>query len=239
MKNRYILGSLGIILFFTIIFAGSGGWYIVSNPIDNNPEAVWSAKGDSDASYEIRYSYLDRTEWISSTTLTSDSVDDYDPNLVFDSNGNRKVIWWADEDYDRIKYSASPASGGSWSDPIIVSNPSENCRYPSIVVHESKVHISYERINSSGDRSVLTSSEEGLTPWPENHVALTQRTANLLTRMHSVAGHLWVDWIDSDSDIGYSQFIGGTWESPQYESYSGEDDIVDARQRIRQAIVGN
>ncbi len=51
MKKIYILA---VFLFFTLIFAGYGGWYIVSNPTNENPEAVWSAKGICDSSFEIR-----------------------------------------------------------------------------------------------------------------------------------------------------------------------------------------
>lgn len=236
MKKIYLFASIS---FLTLIFAGSGGWYIVSNPTNDNPEAVWSAKGDSDCSYEIRYSYLDGTEWAPSTALTSDSIDDFDPKLAFDSNGNRKVVWWSDEDYDRIKYSTLPASGGSWSTPESVSCSSESCRYPSIVVHGGKVYISYERINPSGGRSVLTSTEDGISPWPENHVSTTQRTTQLETEIHSSNGHLWVDWIDSDDYLGYSEYVNGSWETPQYESYLGENDIADGRQRIRQNVAGN
>lgn len=236
MKKIYISG---IFLFCTIMFAGSVSWYIVVNPTNGIPEAVWSAKGDSDSSYEIRYSYLDGIEWAPSNVLTSDSIDDCDPKFAFDRSGNKKVAWWSKENYDRIKFSSRASSGGSWSTPEAVSSSTENCRFPSIVVHNSTAYLSYERINSSGGRSVLAASEDSATPWPENHITLTQRTANLETRIYSVNSHLWVDWIDSVSYLGYSEYVSGSWESPQYESYSGETDIENGRQRIRQTIIEN
>lgn len=232
MKKIYILN---ILLFFTAAIAGYGGWYIVSNPLNENPEAVWSAIGISDSSFEIRYSYLDGTDWVPSTALTSDSVDDFDPRLAFDSSGNRKVVWWTDENYDRIKLSTQSYSGGSWSTPIVLSSDSENCRYPSIANHNGSIFISYERIDSSG-RSILASIEDSPDPWSANLIQSTQRNTNLETRIHSCNGCLWVDWIDSDTYLGYSEYVNGSWNSPEYESYDGETDIGNGRQRIRQAI---
>ncbi len=232
MKKIYILA---VFLFFTLIFAGYGGWYIVSNPTNENPEAVWSAKGISDSSFEIRYSYLDGTDWAPSTALTSDAIDDYDPRITFDSSGNRKVAWWSDKDYDQIRFSTLSASGNSWSTPETISDENEDCRYPSLVVHSGTVYISYERIDASG-RSVLLSSEDSPDPWAVDLVQSTQRITNLETRIHSDNGRLWVDWIDSDDYLGYSEYINGSWETPQYESYSSDSDIGNGRQRIRQNI---
>jgi hypothetical protein len=235
MKRLY---TFAILISCTLIFAGSGGWYIVSNPTNENPEAVWSAKGESDSSYEIRYSYLDGTDWAPSTALTSDAIDDYDPRLAFDSSGNRKVVWWSDEDNDKIKFSTLPASGGSWSTPETISDESEDCRLPALVVHSGTVYTSYQRIDASG-RSVLASSEDSPDPWAADLIRSTQRTTDLRTRIHSSNGQLWVDWIDSDSYLGYSEHINGSWGSPGYESYSGDNDIGNGRQRIRQTIVEN
>ncbi len=218
------------------ILAGTNDWYIETNPTNRNPEAVWSAKGDTDASYEIRYSYLNRTEWAPSTAMTADSVDDYDPMLAFDSSGNRRVAWWSDEEYDRIKYSTLPSSGGSWSAPQLVSSSAQDCRHPSIVIHAGVVAISYERMDASGYRDVIVTIDDGPSPWPESLVAATQSTTELKTILHSVNGHLWIDWIDSDSHLGFSAHVNGSWESAQYESYTGENDIESARQRIRQRV---
>jgi hypothetical protein len=229
-----------VLFFFLVVaFAGSGNWYIETNPVSGDPEAVWNAIGTSDESHEIRWSYLDGTEWAPSIALTSDSIDDYDPKLAFDSSGNRKAVWWSDDSYDTIKYSKKPASGGSWSTPDTISSSTENCQYPFLVVHNGTVHFSYERINSSNYRDVLTSIEEDPSPFPQAVVASTQRTDKLETIIHSVDGHLWIDWIDSDSNLGYSEKVNGTWQTAQYESYSGEEDIEDGRQRIRVEVVGN
>ncbi|MEW5807604.1 MAG: hypothetical protein AB1756_09705 [Acidobacteriota bacterium] len=231
---------LSLVIFFAVsIFADTGQWYIETNPASGNPEAVWSAKGGSDSSYEIRYSYLDGTEWAPSVAITTDSVDDLDPRLAFDLSGNRNAVWWSDGTYDIIQYSYLPFSGGSWSSPLSISSSSENCRYPSVVAHNSEVWFSYERINNSGYRDVLCSTKEYPEPFPTFVISNTQRQTELRTKIHSINGHLWVDWIDSASYLGYSERISGLWSSAQYESYSGEDDVENGRQRIRLKIVGN
>jgi len=224
---------------FAFILADGNNWYVATNPANNNPEAVWSIMGTSDSSCEIRYSYLNGTDWAPSTTITSDSINDYDPRLAFDSSGNRKVVWWADETYDRIKFSTLPSSGGSWSTPEAVSSSSENSRNPSIVVHNGTVNICFERIDSSGLRSVVASGQDSPNPWPEVLIAATQRTVNLEAKIHSSGDLLWIDWIDSSSNMGYSEKANDSWSSVQYEPYSGQNDIENARVRIRQTIVEN
>ena len=49
--------------------------------------------------------------------------------------------------------------------------------------------------------------------------------------------NLWIDWIDSSSQVGYAELISGSWSSVATEGYSGSNDIEPARGRVRTAVL--
>ena len=56
--------------------------------------------------------------------------------------------------------------------------------------------------------------------------------------IRSGAGHLWVSWIDSTSQVGYSERSEGVWATPHgAEPYSGPDDVGPALMRVQSSIV--
>ena len=56
-------------------------------------------------------------------------------------------------------------------------------------------------------------------------VALTYHPQPNWPRVHSAKGRLWVDWIDAESEMGWTrQLPQGGWDPAQLEVYSGAED---------------
>ena len=50
-------------------------------------------------------------------------------------------------------------------------------------------------------------------------------------------GHRFAIWTDGSDRVGYSELIGETWSSPQYESFSGPEDLERARLTVKSIVL--
>ena len=56
--------------------------------------------------------------------------------------------------------------------------------------------------------------------------------------MFEVRGaHTWLTWVDSETDLGYKEFLGSSWLATGFVPYSGLIDIQPARFRARNLIL--
>ena len=70
-------------------------------------------------------------------------------------------------------------------------------------------------------------------------VATTPYSGDLDIRLHAESGHLWLTWIDSNSYVGYAEYIYQShyWALPSREPYAA-GAVAAARSRIRNRILG-
>jgi len=216
------------------ITAARSDWFIAQNPVTGNPEAVWS-NPQSGGSSDVLYSYLDGASWAPSTNLSS--IGKESPVLAFDPNGARKVAWGTSETTGRILLRTQAASGGAWSSEIVISDPSEASSQPSAIVSDENTYVSYEAAATGGARSVICGMIDPGSNVGRTLVTSTSYNSPLVPLIHSDQGYLWIDWIDSSSYLGYSVLTKGEWKEVSYESYTGESDIKDGRERIRANVL--
>jgi hypothetical protein len=91
-------------------------------------------------------------------------------------------------------------------------------------------------VNPGGDRQPL----EEPHPIPSRTlIGTTGYDGALDVRAHARPGHLWVTWIDSADDLGYSAYdpASGTWGPVGYEPI-GAGGSEAARDRVEQAVTG-
>ena len=168
--------------------------------------------------------------------VTSNGLDDLSPRLTISADGDTWIVWWRDDTIDKVLARKHTFSTKTWSDETLVSGVSESCRNPEIAHDGTNAWVVFEC--DDGDDTVITVNAIDDDPNPIV-VRNTEHDGNLDSLIHLEAAVLWVTWVDSASDVGYSTYDDGTksWSLPGYESYAA-DTVEDARERIRSALIG-
>jgi hypothetical protein len=209
------------------------------NPVSGDIETTDSTMDGDD--FDVRH--VITREGVRSrivTTLTTDSLDDLGPRLAISSAGDTWVVWWRDGDTDEVRIRKRTYSSGTWGDELRVSDKTESSRNPELVHDGSNVWVVFE-FDDGGD-SAIAVSVIGDDPNPVGarmYVSATDYSGELDTLIHHDGGHLWVTWIDSATQVGWSEYdhASETWGGEGYESYSS-DSVEEARQRIRDELTG-
>ncbi|UCF69383.1 MAG: hypothetical protein JSV80_08965 [Acidobacteriota bacterium] len=208
------------------------------NPVTGNIESVDATL--EGGAYQIRH-VIDEGPGLPRTVdrLTTSSTPSLDPRIAITSNGDTCVTWWEDAGIDKVLYRRYELASSAWGPIQLVSDLDESSRHPEIVIHGGAIWIAYEIGVGAATGIAVTSGGDGSDPFPyHNLVANTSFTEEKDTLIHSEADHLWVTWIDSLSEVGWSAYdaASATWSVPAYESYVA-DDVDAARERIRSQIV--
>lgn len=209
-------------------------WVVSQNPVSGNAEAVWSSPV-STTTVNILYSVLDGPSWAPSTSLSVLGKIDTSPVLAFDSAGGRAIVWQTASNAIAMKTQAYGSS--TWSVETTMSDASENVTNPSVAIFNGKTLVSYETIPTQGSRSVKVAALDPGSHVERVLVASTTSSSPLLAEIHTESTHVWIDWIDSGTSLGFSVFLGGNWTSPAYETYSEPDDIKNARERVKEFVM--
>ncbi len=221
-----------------------GGEFIVLNPegtdrgdgrpdfdfYGSHPVAVWSFNSGSD--HDIAFTRWNGETWDPIEFLSSDLADDLDPRVYVDSGGTIHVVWWVPGTPDRIRYvNGTP---GNWSSAIDLAAVG---RRPSIGDFGGNLAVAYERPTPEGQEIVVTTLGGHAA---DEAVATILGPERLDPVLSQEAGRVWVAWKHSDLQLGYSEWIGGTWTAPLFVSWSDPGWIGEqnAREAVRQAVLG-
>lgn len=177
------------------------------------------------------------------TTLTNDSRNDLGARLAINSvNGDSWVAWWRDAVIDQVLVRRRNYATGGWSAERVQSASSEGSRRPSVAFDGSHAWIAYET-SSTGSATILKAKVIDDDPAPfltATVVATTAYTGALQARIQAESGHLWLTFVDSETEVGWCRYdtVTATWAAPAFESYAS-DSVDDARGRIRATILAN
>ncbi len=185
------------------------GWFASGWPV-----VVWSSA--TGTSREIVYVEWDGTDWTTPQFLTSSTgIDESDPRVLVTQDGTVHVAWWEEGVNDKVVMRTRTDSAG-WTAPVVVTEPTESGRRPSLVEHEGMLFVAYER----------TSAEEGMAQdivVAEQHsdggiavrhlVTSTTRSDRLDPMLHSAAEFLWVDWKHEETEFGHAVAEGANWSN--------------------------
>lgn len=194
---------------------------ILRNPTSSLPIVAWAR--NSAQGYDVVVTHYDDDEWKTPYVVADTPDDELDPHLVLDpSNGDVHLFWWVDDGAPKIMHSVAPADLSSWSTPAQVSQSAEEACRPHGVFHDGELYVAYE-VHDYGfeqtPRQIVLSRREGSTFVPEV-VAITHNGDEVRPEVHSHSGRIWVDWIDSDAEMGWTRKdLQGQWEPLQYEPY--------------------
>jgi len=177
------------------------------------------------------------------TTLTNDSHNNLGARLVIDSmDGDSWVAWWRDLPVDQVIVRKRNQASGAWAPERVQSASSEDSRRPSVVFDGTHAWIAFET-SGTGGATILKAKiiEDDPTPFlAATVVATTSYTSPLQALIQAESGHLWLSWVNSETQVGWCRydFVSGTWAVPAFESYAS-DSVEAARERIRSSVLAN
>jgi hypothetical protein len=209
------------------------------NPVSGNIETT-DATPDGD-DYDVRHVItVEGNPTRAVTTLSTDSRDDLGPRLAISGSGDSWVVWWREGETDEVIMRKRTHTTDTWSDELRISDKSESSRSPEIVHDGKNAWVAFE-LDDAGD-IVIAVSVIGDDPNPVGsrmYVSATDYAEDCDTLIHNEDGHLWVTWVDSSTEVGWSEYdyASESWNAAGYESYSS-DSIEDARERIRDGLTG-
>lgn len=172
------------------------------------------------------------------TWVTSTTVDDREPTIEFDDDGDTWVSWWRDETVDTIRFRRLDRSTGSWGSERAVDDTGSAARRPALGYDGDGVWVAYEREIAGGTAIVAAAIIDDAEPVGTYHeVATTGSSGDRDVMFHAQGGQFWITWVDDGDDVGYAEWKAGsgTWDTPAYESYAN-DTVTAARARIEAAL---
>ncbi len=174
----------------------------------------------------------------SATTISTHAANA--PRIAIKTAGDTWVVWWRDTFVDHVYLTIHDLQEETWSPEQRISESTEESRYPEIVHDASAAWIVYQIDTGSGSEIAGLSIIDSPDPWSTRTIiASSTATGDLDVRIHTEDGHVWTTWVDSTSDVGWSEYdaVAESWELPQYESYAASD-VPTARANIRATVLG-
>jgi len=207
------------------------------NPVTGFVESVDIAEQSGD---RVRH-VVDEGQAGSRTATLISAASGASPRIAISGDGDSWVVWWRDSSTDEVRYTYFDSSTGTWNAEAVISESDEDSRYPELVHHASTTWVAFEAEDGSGDTIIAVT---GVIDSPEPFgtrvaIASTDFSGELDVQIQTASGHLWVTWVDSASEVGWSEYdpVSGTWDSPDYEDYTGST-VKAARESIQAEIVG-
>jgi hypothetical protein len=221
------------------------------NPVSMHAEVVWAYQDPNDSQIAFAES-LDTGGWTPIFILASTTSDELDPKIGFSPTGGTKIVYWRDDATPKVFIIERRSPTDLWTSPTRVSSGNDPARHPSVAVAQGKVHVAYEVDVPSGGKDIIISGRaddpnSGGTFQPEliAHTSYTGQT-KLQVESRASASTLWVSWVHSATQVGYSKFNGAAWDLPQYKPCNDcgltppqdEDDLQAVRNEIRRNMLG-
>jgi len=174
--------------------------------------------------------------------VTSSPFEDLGPRLTITEEGDTWVVWWRDDVYDTVLARKHTLATDSWSEEIIVGEKLESGSRPELVHDGSTAWVVYEIDDTAGGTSIAVGAiHDGPDPVGARRILATAfYEGDIDPAIVFAEGQLWVSWVDSDSEVGWSAYdpASGVWQAAAYEPYAA-DSVEQARQRIRAAVLGD
>jgi hypothetical protein len=205
------------------------------NPLTGDIETVDAVLSDGNA--DVRYTIDEGAGQPEASRILSTSLlPDLEGRIAIGPEGTTWVVWWQDDETDRVILRRHTLSGG-WSGEHLVSDPAESSSRPEIAHDGTSPHVAYV-VDEGDERAVAVNSSVGPDPWPGRTIVhRTSRSGELDVRIHARGGKLWVTWLDVTRTVGWSEYDYGTesWSPAGFEPY--ENDPGTALRRISQEVL--
>ena len=228
---------------------GDGPPATAVTPGTGAPQVCWARFDGND--HEIVISRWDGSAWTSPRPITDDDEEDLDPDLVVDESGTRHVTWWKPGD-TRVRYASVSDTEGSPRVEIVTEPPAQGTR-PSIALFAGSAWVAWQ-VDVADHVDVRVSRRRAADDWSPATTVGSATWAGpagdgaLDVQVHSLGGHLWIDWVDDPGVLAFSEYDPGTgtWSAEEHQAYDwNESEGIDeptaremARVTIRRRILG-
>src|SRR5262245_61078239 len=227
-----------------LLFAALLPWSVVLadppdaavNPTTGNIEVVdVLATGGA---VHIRHTLNQGQQALQVTELSTGTVTDVAHKVVVSSAGEVWVTWWRDGSTRQIF--VRKRSQGTWDAERLVSDAGQSSKKPQILHDGTNPWIGYEYVSGNGTGIAVSKVIDGPDPINPVTIATTSFAGNVDGHVHASSGHLWVTWVDSASQVGWSEYDhqAAAWGTPNGEPYD-EDSVSEARARIESHVLSN
>lgn len=209
------------------------------NPVSGSIELTTAVL--TSGQFQIRYEEYPEEGGYPVISLLSDSeFDDLDPRIGVNSKGGTSIVWWRARETPEVLYRSRDLATGTWSGELRISAKGEVARNPELAHAANTTWIAYESQTSTETQMKVVPITDGPEPIPPTLVVgTTSCTGDAEVAVLAESGHVWISWIDSSSQLAWSQFDAqtNTWTSPQLES-TAQVSIEQARAQIRATVLG-
>ncbi len=218
------------------------------DPKTGYPSVVWAWFDGTD--YEIALARWTGESWSTWQILTDNETDDLDPSVTFGDDGKTHVSWWRPGVFDQVWYIEGDANRARWSNETRVTGGFDGARPDTAWSQIGPVVAFQSNLGNFGMRQVFVA--RGGDPWLQEPVAMTPYNGpaddgNIDVKIHAQDDLLWVDWVNSDGQLAWSQFDPETemWSMIAFEEYTWDEEGGEffarefARGRIRLALKDN
>jgi hypothetical protein len=189
--------------------------------------------------YRVRHTIKEAQGGTEEVVLSDGTADDIGPRIAIQPEGHSWVVWWRDAATDSILYRIKDYETGTWSSAALVSAAGQSSRNPEIVHASPKTFVAYEASAGSATAIAVAITDDGAEPFPQADIlATTTFAGDEDVHIDAESGHVWVTWVHSASDVGWSEYDPQTdsWGSPQWESYESSS-VKEAREEIREIVL--
>lgn len=204
---------------------GDGAPSMLTDPVAGLLVVAWAR--NSASGFDVVISRFENGAWSAPQVVVDTLSNALDPQLVLDAAGGIHMFYWIDGATPQVFHVQAPVDLSSWSAPLLVSQPGQAACRPAGVVYQDALRVAYE-VHDFGygntPRQVVLARFEGGAFVPEI-VAITNNLGDVRPEVHSHAGHIWVDWIDTETTGGSGEAAWtrldaqGHWEPIHYEPF--------------------
>jgi hypothetical protein len=173
------------------------------------PVVAWASSSGSD--YDIAFAGWTGENWSEIDLLASTPRDELDPRAYIDSFRKTYIIWWTAGSPNKVFLTSRAGGAIDWKDQVEVAS---NARRPSVVTHDDRIVVAFERDLAGGGQEVIVAflAEDGGIA--TERLATTTRSDRLDAVVHSSGEILWVDWKNSETEFAYSIRGEAGWSDP-------------------------
>lgn len=173
-------------------------------------------------------------------SVTQNPANDVSPRIAISPAGETWVVWCREGTPDQVVFRKRTLSSSVWETEDVLSDGLTRSRNPEIAYDGTNPWVVFEVAFPSGDTEITVRAIlDDPVPYGSPFVVSTTSYAGIVDALiHADAGHLWVTWVDSTVDVGWSQYDYAleSWSLPQYESFAA-DTVDAARSRIEAGVL--